>query len=280
MKKGFTLIEVVGIIVILGVIALFSIPALTKTLKDSSEKSYEDYEKDIKLAAESYFHSETDGVINDKYFVKVGTLAEEGYLKKQINPRTNLETSDEATITITKNEDNTENYEFSEEDTIPNKYITGLTLWYDGYTVPINNTWEDLIGNNDATLNEFYHDYNSIKTGSLNSSISIGMPYTIEIVFKNEIDSNLVNGISITQNKIFNTNVKKNKKYTLSVIYNGSTRTIYLNGKQIKSDSNVSTLNNINLENIKIYSIRVYNKVLSTSNINENYIVDKYRFGV
>lgn len=279
MKKGFTLIEVVGIIVILGVIALFSIPALTKTLKDSSEKSYEDYEKNIKLASESYFHGETDGVINDKYFIKVGTLAEEGYLKKQVNPKTNLETSDEATITVTKNEDNTENYEFSEEDTVPNKYIGGLTLWYDGYTVPVNNTWKDLIGNNDATLNESYHDYNSIKLGSLNTNINIATPYTIEIVFKNETDSNLIDGISINENKIFNTNIKKDKKYTLSIIYNGS-RIVYLNGKQIKTDSNVSTLNNLNFENIKIYSIRVYNKALSNSNINENYIVDKYRFGV
>lgn len=280
MKKGFTLIEVVGIIVILGVIALFSIPSLTKTLKQSSDKSYEDYEKNIKIAAESYFHGETDGTINDKYFVKVGTLAEEGYLKKQVNPRTNIETSDEATITITKNADNTENYEFSEVDTVPNKYIDGLTLWYDGYTAPVNNTWKDLIGSNDATLKEFYHDYNSVHLGNLNSNINVEIPYTIEIVFKYQVDSNLVNGISITQNKVLNTNVKSDTKYTLSVVYNGNQRIVYLNGKQIKSDSNVSALNSLNLENMKIYSIRVYNKVLSTSDINENYIVDKYRFGV
>lgn len=279
MKKGFTLIEVVGIITILGLLVTFSVPALIKTLSESSEKEYNEYEKNIKLAAESYFHGETDGVVNDKYFIKVGTLAEEGYLKKQVNPKTNLETPDEATITVTKNEDNTENYEFSEKDTVPNKYIDGLTLWYDGYTVPVNNTWKDLIGNNDAALSEFYHDYNSIKLGSLNTNINVSKPYTIEIVFKNETDSNLIDGISINENKIFNTNIKKDKKYTLSIIYNGS-RIMYLNGKQIKSDSNASILNNLNFENIKIYSIRVYNKVLSNSNINENYIVDKYRFGV
>lgn len=282
MKKGFTLIEVVGIIVILGVVALFSVPALTKTLKESADKSYEEYEKNIKIAAESYFHGETEGIINDKYYITIGTLAEEGYLEKEINPKTNVETADTATIIITKNEDKTENYEFNEEYKIPNQYKAGLTLWYDGYTAPVNNTWEDLIGDNDASLDKYTYLYNGIKLGSLSSTVNISMPYTIEIVFKYQTDIELVNGISILSNKLLNKSVEKDTKYTLSIVYTNSKRTVYLNGKKIKSDSNVSTLDNLNFENFdgRIYAIRIYNSELSSSDISENYMADKYRFGV
>ena len=47
-NKGFTLMELIGVIVILGVISVFSIPALTKTFKDSAEKEYNEYVKNIR----------------------------------------------------------------------------------------------------------------------------------------------------------------------------------------------------------------------------------------
>ena len=84
MKKGFTLVELIGVIVILGVIAAFSVPALTKTMKNSADKEYEEFVKNITLAAENYFHNETDGKIDSRVFIKISTLVNSGYLKKEI----------------------------------------------------------------------------------------------------------------------------------------------------------------------------------------------------
>ena len=40
MKKGFTLAELLGVIIILGVIALISITAITNTMKENKEELY------------------------------------------------------------------------------------------------------------------------------------------------------------------------------------------------------------------------------------------------
>ena len=40
MKKAFTLVELVGAIVILGIIAIIAIPLVDKTLKENKERAY------------------------------------------------------------------------------------------------------------------------------------------------------------------------------------------------------------------------------------------------
>ncbi len=200
-NKGFTLLELIGVIVILGVVAVFSIPALTKTFKDSAEKEYNEYVKNITLAAENYFHSETDGIINGKYFIKVGTLLENGYLKKTINPRTNKEISEDATVIISKNEDGTEGYRLIELNVTESGYITdGLLVLYDGYNEPVDGIWNDLSGNGNHGvfygLDDSYDlDNNSIYLNGSNyiSTINNNPLYsnsgdapdmTVEVIFK------------------------------------------------------------------------------------------------
>lgn len=116
MKKGFTLIELVGVVVILGLIATFSVTAFTKIFSDSADKQYTEYVKNITMAAENYFHNETDGLLIDEYKITIGELAKKGYLKKEINPKTNEEVLDNYYVRISKNEDGTEKYEFVERD--------------------------------------------------------------------------------------------------------------------------------------------------------------------
>ena len=54
MKKGFTLVEMIGIIVILSVILLVAVPATLRTIQNSNEKRNESFRDDLKLATESY----------------------------------------------------------------------------------------------------------------------------------------------------------------------------------------------------------------------------------
>ena len=116
MKKGFTLIELIGVVVILGLLTAFSIPALTKTFRSSADKQYEEYVKNITMAAENYFHSETDGILTDTYVITIRELVEKGYLEKELNPKTNEEPLDTYYVSISKQENGTEKYEFIERD--------------------------------------------------------------------------------------------------------------------------------------------------------------------
>lgn len=196
-KKGFTLIELVGVIAILGVISIFAVPALTKTLKQAADKEYNEFVKNVTLAAENYFHNETDGNIanNSRIFIQVKELMDKEYLKKTVNPMTKTDVSDEATVIISKNEDGTEKYTFVDQNVTTSGYVTdGLILQYDGYTAPVDGVWPDLSGNNHngiingaSWLNDKYYfdgvdDY--IDTGiDLASNLGINKSSTISITF-------------------------------------------------------------------------------------------------
>lgn len=200
-KNGFTLVELIGVLVILGLIATFSVPALTKTMKDSSEKQYNEYLKNITLAAENYFHSETDGTLNGKYFIKIKTLYDSGYLKKEKNPKTNEDTNENSTVMISKNEDGTEKYELLNMDATETGYVSDeLLVHYDGYHKLENNVWNDLSGNGN---NGVLYNFNSLDGFEYNSIYFNGSDYisninnnplysdnnkfpdmTVEIVFK------------------------------------------------------------------------------------------------
>ena len=333
-KQGFTLVELIGVIVILGLIASFSVPALTKTMKDSSAKQYENYVKNITLAAENYFHSETDGILNGKYFIKLKTLINNGYWKKENNPKTNKETDENITVMISKNEDGTEKYELLGIDATESGYIhDGLLVHYDGYNKPVDNVWNDLSGNgNNGTLYNFSEnawnnnsisfdgtdDY--IETMQLSSFPTGASQYTMEITFlystpkhKNNLlnmgiydSSGKGNGLCIYSNENihwFNHwywdndlniafPINQSNKYLVTALYNGSQRKLYLFGENISSDNATpdTVIGDITIGketpgqggffNGKVYSVRIYNRALTDAEINNNYMVDKYRFDV
>lgn len=330
-EQGFTLVELIGVIVILGLIAAFSVPALTKTMKDSSEKQYENYVKNITLAAENYFHSETDATLNGKYFIKLKTLIDNGYWKKENNPKTNKETDENLTVMISKNGDGTEKYDLLDIDATESGYIhAGLLVHYDGYNKPIDDVWNDLSGNgNNGNLynfNENASNNNGIQFDGVNDYIkttqSSNFPsgssqYTLEITFYYgtlKTRNNLINmGIYNSPGNangiyIYNSTqishwywsndlrtesiLESGRTYTVTALYNGTNRKVYVNGIQKASDSatpNV-TIGNITIGdeipgqdgffNGKVYSVRIYNRALTDAEINNNYMVDQYRFDV
>ena len=53
-KKGFTLVELLGVITVLAIIGVITMPIVNKTIKDSKEKSYKAQIKEIEKAAEDY----------------------------------------------------------------------------------------------------------------------------------------------------------------------------------------------------------------------------------
>lgn len=110
MKKGFTLIEVISVIVILGIIGLIAVPIANNITKSSKDKLYKEQVDRIKEAAKNYVlendeyvPNETEGNIET---IDVQKLINEGYLSDDeiINPKDNKKMDGVITITYTENE--------------------------------------------------------------------------------------------------------------------------------------------------------------------------------
>ena len=84
MKKGFTLVELLGVIVILGLIAMIAIPTINTALNDSRQRAYDEQVDTIEDTARTYMSknslklpSQTEG---SSCCVSVSTLQKEGLL--------------------------------------------------------------------------------------------------------------------------------------------------------------------------------------------------------
>lgn len=97
MKKGFTLVELLGVIVIIGVIALITMPVLTNTISQSEEKTYKKQISIIEATAKEWgvenidFLPDEDSNVSKTISLK--TLIESGKIQNSAiqDPRTGEE---------------------------------------------------------------------------------------------------------------------------------------------------------------------------------------------
>ena len=79
MKKGFTLIEMIGIILVLGLLMIFIFPSLTNTLKNNNKMKYESFAKNLELAMENYMVYEQELAVEG--CVTLGDLQTKNYIE-------------------------------------------------------------------------------------------------------------------------------------------------------------------------------------------------------
>ena len=92
MQKGFTLIELVAVVALLGVIMLVAIPSLIQTNKTTKTNEKAEYKSIVEEACETYIqiNKEKDELkelfsANGKtYTLSTKNLVEEGYLKNSL----------------------------------------------------------------------------------------------------------------------------------------------------------------------------------------------------
>lgn len=89
MKKGFTLAELLGVIIILGAVLLIITATFSNILKQSEEDLYNDQINSIKLALESWMSDNQKPNVGEKVILSLSQLKESGLIALDIkNPKT------------------------------------------------------------------------------------------------------------------------------------------------------------------------------------------------
>jgi len=108
-KNGFTLVELIAVIIILVIMGLVLVPNIINMTKNSSEREYETIKKNVAIAAENYIVSYYDNypelkLANGKVEIVVNDLINEGLLKSDlINPLTEEPLKGNTIVEITAN---------------------------------------------------------------------------------------------------------------------------------------------------------------------------------
>lgn len=113
MKKGFTLVELLGVIVLLGVIATIVVTIVDKTLKDSRNNAYDIQINNIIEDTKNYFVDNSNYLpsLGNSYTVTLKILRENGYVTEDIiSPISKNKFSENTTIVVTNTN---EGYKYS-----------------------------------------------------------------------------------------------------------------------------------------------------------------------
>ena len=105
-RKAFTLIELMGVLVIIGILTVILVPVINNTIKNNKQQLYDNQLKMIRLAAQNlatdntYILPEEDG---EEIYITLGQLRAMGYAEGTIiDPLTNENFSDNLIVMIIK----------------------------------------------------------------------------------------------------------------------------------------------------------------------------------
>ena len=148
MKKGFTLAELLGVIIILGAVLLIITATFSNILKQSEEDLYNDQINSIKLALESWMSDNQKPNIGEKVKLSLSQLKEAGLIDLEIkNPKTKELFPNDMVLEIFNNEGiieynvNVTGTNFKDYNSITSIKVNGNVLQYveqggSGYTDP------------------------------------------------------------------------------------------------------------------------------------------------
>lgn len=118
MKKGFTLVELIAVIIILALLSFLVVPSVDKTIKTNQKKLYENQLENIKKSAQTWGAANIGVLpqnINTSITITLKDLKETGLVEKNIkNPITKELFSDDLKIQITKKSNTKYIYEIIE----------------------------------------------------------------------------------------------------------------------------------------------------------------------
>ena len=113
-NRGFTLVELLGVIIILSLLLMVIVPSVVSSIQDGQENADESTTNSIVLAARNWFSDNKDVMSNrTSYTVTVSTLKSGGYLEGDITLPSKGCSLNSASVTITATEkSNTTKYDY------------------------------------------------------------------------------------------------------------------------------------------------------------------------
>lgn len=110
-SKGYTLVELLAVIIILGLLMTLGYTAVTKYLKKANDSLYEDFSNNIKSGASNYLieHSGDIPNVGDSIVIDLEKLICEGYVKNLRDPNNQAGTCDIGSYAIVTRKDGTSN---------------------------------------------------------------------------------------------------------------------------------------------------------------------------
>lgn len=147
MKKGFTLAELLGVIVILGALMLVIIPLVSTAIKDADEELYNSQIESIKLSLESWMSDNQRPNEGEYITLSLSQLKEAGLVELDItNPKTKELFPNDMILKII-NRDGTIEYEVNENGSNTNDYESITSIKVNGDVleyVELGSTYTDL----------------------------------------------------------------------------------------------------------------------------------------
>lgn len=188
MKKGFTLVELIGVIVLLGAILLIIVPIVSNDLKQGKNESLNTQIKNIELTMATYNNQPS---LNETYYLTLSQLKQAGLVEHDLkNPVTNEYFANDMLLKMT-NVDGVINYtvltdtgsckyDYNDIPKIENKdvvyveinsdYSDVLAEAKDKNGILLNNVTSE--SNVDTSkIGSYYIIYNASKDGKCNKSI-------------------------------------------------------------------------------------------------------------
>ena len=115
-KNGFTMVELIAIIVIMASMLLIILPAINNTIKNSEEKKKQESLNNIYMAAENYLMANYKDYkidnIGDTTYIYITDLISNNYMSiDTLNPNNDSTFSNKDIVKITRNGDGTFSYE-------------------------------------------------------------------------------------------------------------------------------------------------------------------------
>ena len=107
-KNGFTMLELLAVIIILGILITLAYMGVSRYLNQARSTTYEDFEKNITSGVTNYLIDHTGSIPNEgeSLVVDVEKLVCEGYIEDLQDPRESSETCNlESYAIVTRNAD-------------------------------------------------------------------------------------------------------------------------------------------------------------------------------
>ena len=105
MRKGFTLVELMVVVAVLGVLCLIIVPIVDKNIKRSKDDMYKVQVENIRLAGMNYF---VDNISlrpksGDSSSVSLASLISGGYISSVVNPKTGSPFTESLMVVVNNN---------------------------------------------------------------------------------------------------------------------------------------------------------------------------------